>query len=256
MNFEITETSVFKLQFNEPEQFLINSKKYRIDADEDEAVTQGIIEFQDDHFNRVVTFILDPTTLSPSPKSTFVRVLQNGNQIYSYELQLYDYVQQGVQQGPVKVELSKGKEIPEEAHILGLTFMLELVEVLDDDNQSHQVLRKQMQKKQEEQKEREQAEQEQQKMQDQEPESNDGEPTIQAFSNESQKLREEIAALNDQSRIQNLLKLKLQQDYEEARAESESKDAAITRLKDQIRSLLAAKENEESEQTELQRIYQ
>lgn len=97
----------------------------------------------------MTTFVLDPDTLVPLPKATHLYVLQNGNSIYQYDLQLGQYIEKGAFQGSeaIKVELTKGKEIPAEANILGLTFKIELVECLDDDGQSHQVLRKMMMSK-------------------------------------------------------------------------------------------------------------
>ena len=62
MNFEITETSVFKLQLNEPNQYMMNSKKYRIEVDSDDEVTEGVVDFQSDNFNRVTAFYLNPQT--------------------------------------------------------------------------------------------------------------------------------------------------------------------------------------------------
>ena len=62
MSFEISSKSIFKLQLNEPGVFIINSRKYQIEADDDEAVTKGEIEFATDDFNRVASFQTDPET--------------------------------------------------------------------------------------------------------------------------------------------------------------------------------------------------
>lgn len=83
MNIEVQQTSRFKCQLKskqnekQDKRFRMNSRKYLIEAEEDQAVTQAIVEFVEDGFQRITAIPRDEGTGEMLEKVILLDIIQS-----------------------------------------------------------------------------------------------------------------------------------------------------------------------------------